>query len=212
MKTLVVIGHPKPNESHVNVFLKESVAQIEEVIWHVLANRQIDVEQERALLKSVDRIILQFPIYWYSCPSLLKEWIDTVFSFQMHELEGKEFGIVALMGGAQKQYQAGGKEMYTVSEMLRPFEMLARHLKMTYLPPLSIHQFSYMSEQEKQALLVEYMHYTSAIYPMTFQEQGKWYVHTLKKIVHEEIQTVIDVIEHNQEELEELQELLKEMM
>ena len=37
--------------------------------------------EEKALLDSqAKRLILQFPMYWYQAPSVMKEWIDTVMS------------------------------------------------------------------------------------------------------------------------------------
>jgi glutathione-regulated potassium-efflux system ancillary protein KefG len=38
----------------------------------------IEAEQEK-LLTAHDVIALQFPLYWYSTPALLKEWLDLVW-------------------------------------------------------------------------------------------------------------------------------------
>ena len=43
-----------------------------------------------------------------------------------HVLEGKELGIVLTTGVAEKEYQAGGKEEYTISpNFLRPYQRIA---------------------------------------------------------------------------------------
>ncbi len=43
-------------------------------------------------------------------------------------LRGKELGIVLTTGVAEKEYQAGGKEEYTISEFLRPYQRIANKL------------------------------------------------------------------------------------
>ena len=37
----------------------------------------MDEEQQR--LADHDLIVLQFPLYWYTGPALLKEWLDLVW-------------------------------------------------------------------------------------------------------------------------------------
>lgn len=36
----------------------------------------IDVPREQALCENHDIIIFQHPFYWYSTPSIMKEWLD----------------------------------------------------------------------------------------------------------------------------------------
>lgn len=40
----------------------------------------IDTPYEQALLREHDVIVFQHPLYTYSCPALLKEWLDRVLS------------------------------------------------------------------------------------------------------------------------------------
>ena len=42
---------------------------------------KIDVAEEQKHLAAADRIILQFPFYWYSTPALLKQWQDDVLTY-----------------------------------------------------------------------------------------------------------------------------------
>ncbi|MFK7891235.1 MAG: NAD(P)H-dependent oxidoreductase, partial [Granulosicoccus sp.] len=39
----------------------------------------VNIEREQKRLLEHQFIILQFPLFWYSSPSLVKEWIDLVF-------------------------------------------------------------------------------------------------------------------------------------
>ena len=33
------------------------------------------------LIEQFDKIVLQFPIYWFNCPPLVKTWLDDVFTY-----------------------------------------------------------------------------------------------------------------------------------
>ena len=41
----------------------------------------IDVEREQALVEEHQNIVLQFPVYWFNCPPLLKQWCDDVLTY-----------------------------------------------------------------------------------------------------------------------------------
>ncbi len=40
-----------------------------------------DVMEEQAKLQSADAVILQFPLWWFSMPAILKGWIERVYAF-----------------------------------------------------------------------------------------------------------------------------------
>lgn len=40
-----------------------------------------DVQQEITKLKWADALILNFPLWWYSMPAILKGWVDRVFAY-----------------------------------------------------------------------------------------------------------------------------------
>ena len=40
-----------------------------------------DVAAEQAKLLAVDAVIMQFPLWWYGLPAILKGWIDRVYAF-----------------------------------------------------------------------------------------------------------------------------------
>lgn len=50
-------------------------------------NQPADVAAQQALLRDVDLLVVQFPLWWYSLPAILKGWIDRVFA------NGFAFGI-----------------------------------------------------------------------------------------------------------------------
>ena len=51
-------------------------------IYELYSDFKIDVDQEQQLLTEHDLIIFQHPFYWYSAPSLMKEWEDKVLTYR----------------------------------------------------------------------------------------------------------------------------------
>lgn len=84
MKTLVIISHPDIMESGSQQYLLSSIPNDTNITVRHLESLypdfKIDVPKEQALLKEHDRIIFQFPLYWYSSPALLKKWQDDVLT------------------------------------------------------------------------------------------------------------------------------------
>ena len=87
MSTLILVFHPHLKDgSRVNArLLAELAAQGEDDIivrdeYAEYPNFSVNADKEHELLEAADRVILQFPFYWYSSPALLKEWEDEVIT------------------------------------------------------------------------------------------------------------------------------------
>lgn len=147
-KILVLFAHPKFERSRVNKLLVEKIRKRFSVTFHDLYERypdfNIDVVFEKELLAKHDIIIWHHPFYWYSCPPLMKQWIDVVLEFKWaygpegNALKGKQALNVLTLGGSREVYCAEGRNHYTVNEFLRPFEQTARLCGMDYLPPFAV--------------------------------------------------------------------------
>lgn len=104
----------------------------------------IDILTEKDLLTQHDVMIWHHPFYWYSCPPLMKQWIDIVLEFGWaygpdgNALVGKTALNVMTAGGSRAVYCAEGRNHYTIREFLRPFEQTARLCGMEYLPPYAV--------------------------------------------------------------------------
>lgn len=48
---------------------------------YATGNQPPDVAAEQAKLLAADAVILQFPLWWYSAPAILKGWIERVYAF-----------------------------------------------------------------------------------------------------------------------------------
>lgn len=216
MKTLIIVSHPEYWHSGGQQFFRESITTLPDVTLHHLEGLDsgYELQQEQELLKSHDRIILQFPMYWYSCPYALKKWLDDVLTSSLYKqaLRGKELGIVVTLGVAEANFQAGGSEHYTLSELLRPFEAIANKCGMTYLPIFSVSQFSYLSDKKKEELLVAYQRYITQGSQASFVEREEWLVKRLEALKgREKYPMILESIQQNREYLDDLKLALEEM-
>lgn len=203
MKTLVVVAHPTLEQSSSHQFLLESMKDLENVTVHCISE-SFDKSNERELVKQHERIVFQFPVYWYAVPSVLKKWFDEVLSHSIG-LKGKEFGVIATFGASEKSFQSGGKDKYTVSEMFRPLEMIANHFGMIYLPILSIFQFSYLSQVARKTLLIDVQMYVSGQKNMSFSEKGKWLLEKIK--TREQTKNMQHIAQYLEERIDEIDDL-----
>lgn len=102
-------------------------------------NINIDNEQQR--LKDHDVVVFQFPVFWYSGPSLLKEWIDLVLEYGFaygangNSLAGKKLLLAVTAGGPQQAYSTTGYQNHSLRTFLTPFQQTATLCKMEFLPP-----------------------------------------------------------------------------
>lgn len=127
MATLVIFGHTFWNDSKVNKALLESISVQSDITIHNLSevykDFKINSKTEIELLQKADSIVFQFPLFWFSTPSILKEWQDVVLSAILYGsnpelLKNKKFGIVTTAGGAEGSYD--GHHGATLRQMLTP--------------------------------------------------------------------------------------------
>ena len=150
MSTLILVFHPHLKDgSRVNArLLAELTAQGEDDIivrdeYAEYPNFSVNADTEHELLEAADRVILQFPFYWYSSPALLKEWEDEVITAGWayagaHALKGKELKLVVTTGSDAAKYRKDGEYSHTMEELLSPFEVVAYKVGMNYAEPFLV--------------------------------------------------------------------------
>lgn len=83
-KVLLLYAHPESQDSVANRVLLEPALQLPNVTVHDLYAHYpdffIDIAHEQDLLRQHQVIVFQHPLYTWSCPALLKEWLDRVLS------------------------------------------------------------------------------------------------------------------------------------
>lgn len=145
----MLLAHPRLEKSRANAALLRHLPRHDAITVRDLYERypdfDVDVAEEQALLLAHDTIVWHHPIYWYSAPPLVKQWIDLVLAFGWAygpggtALRGKSVGHVVTTGGAEAAYQHDGFHGATLMEFLRPLERTATLCGMRWLPPLAIH-------------------------------------------------------------------------
>lgn len=157
-KVLILFAHPNFEKSRANKIITAHIQQKEGVTFHDLyeeyPNFMIDVEAEKKLLLAHDVIIWHHPFYWYSCPPLMKQWIDLVLQFNWaygpkgKKLVGKRCFNVITTGSSKDIYCTEGLHHYSINTFLRPFEQTARLCGMEYLQPFAVMGTLSLSEED----------------------------------------------------------------
>jgi glutathione-regulated potassium-efflux system ancillary protein KefG len=148
-RILILFAHPALHKSVVNRHLIAAAERVAGVtvrhLYELYPDYLIDVKAEQELLEAHDVIILHHPFYWYSAPSLVKEWLDLVLEHGWAygeggtALRGKHLLQAITCGGSAEVYCSSGRNLHTVREFLLPFEQSARLCGMTYLAPFIVH-------------------------------------------------------------------------
>lgn len=159
-RVLVILAHPQLEKSKANRAMIEAVRDLPHVTVHDLYREypsfKIDVKKEQALLVQCDAIVLQFPFYWYSAPSLMKEWKDVVLTWGFafgeggDKLKNKKILAALTTGSPEDSYQQGSGNEHSIVELLRPYQLTAKYCQMDYQPPFVIHAVAQKNEEEIQ--------------------------------------------------------------
>lgn len=143
-KIVILLVHPNLKESHANQALADTVKDIDGVMLYDLYEYQdqsFDVNLWSAIISDASLVIFQFPFYWMSAPSLLKRWLDEVFTSlaKTPAVAGKPLQIVTTTGSEYAAYRSGGRNCFTMDELLRPYQGAAMHAGMIWQTPLVIY-------------------------------------------------------------------------
>jgi len=148
-KILILFAHPALEKSRVNKILVQEVRDLPGVtfrdLYELYPDFAINVELEQSLLEEHEIVILQHPFFWYSTPSLLKEWQDLVlehgwaYGHSGNALHGKRFLCAVTAGGREDAYRPEGHNRFTIRQLLSPLEATANLCGMPFLPPFVVH-------------------------------------------------------------------------
>ena len=165
-RVLILFAHPRYEESRTNQVLVKAIPRTEAITFHDLyelyPDFNIDVETEKQLLLEHDIVIWHHPLYWYSAPPLVKQWIDLVLEFKWaygpggDALKGKMAFNAVTSGGPREAYQQNSRNRFTLQEFLRPFEQTVRLCHMTYLPPFAVQGTHRLTESNLEQCGLEY--------------------------------------------------------
>jgi glutathione-regulated potassium-efflux system ancillary protein KefG len=165
-KILILFAHPRLEKSKINRTLIGMISRNESITLHdlyqVYPDFSLDLNYEKQLLLEHDVVVWHHPFYWYSCPPLLKQWIDVVLEFGWaygpggNALQGKFFLNAITTGGAREAYHPEGRNRFTIRQFLAPMEQTVFLCKAHYLPPFVVHGTHRMESHEIEDHALQY--------------------------------------------------------
>ena len=147
MKTLVIVTHPQIEISLINKRWIEELNKFPEKytvhqLYKAYPDEIIDIKKEQELIEAYEKIIFQFPFYWFSSPPLLKKWFDEVLlhnwafgSKSGYKGGGKKIALAISTGIDDNGFSAEGIYKYTMKELTRPFELTFEYIRADYREP-----------------------------------------------------------------------------
>lgn len=142
---LVIYAHPGQRFSRANRAMAQAARAVGGLsfvdLYAEYPRYDIDVEREQARLLAHDVIVFQFPLYWYSTPSLLKEWQDLVLQYgfaygsEGKALAGKTMALAITTGGPETAYAPGGHNNHDLRAFLVPLQQTAALCQMHFADP-----------------------------------------------------------------------------
>lgn len=144
-RLIVYYAHPGHRHSNANTRLARIASETEGVTFVDLYSDyprfDIDVDVEQQRLLDHDVLLFQFPLFWYSTPSILKEWQDLVlehgfaYGSDGDRLAGKRMQLAITAAGPHDAYAPGGYQHYPIRDFLRPIEQTARLCRVHFAAP-----------------------------------------------------------------------------
>ncbi len=141
---LVLVAHPNLKESTANKALYDVATGVDKVeVIDLYSLKKFNVDEFKEKVDKVNAIVFQFPFYYASAPAKMKEWIDDVFyMFSKESIQGKALMVAVTTGSEESAYRSGGRNMFTVDELLRPYQLTANHSGMVWQTPFVVYGMS----------------------------------------------------------------------
>lgn len=148
-KILVLLAHPSIETSDINSALFKAASMQEKVttvnLYKEYPDFNIDIVTEQKRLLKHDVVIFLFPTYWYSTPSLLKEWQDKVlehgfaYGSKGNKLLGKTLLCVTSTGSPMSAYENQATNELMMKNLLLPLELMAKDTGLKFIEPLVLY-------------------------------------------------------------------------
>ena len=149
MRILVLFAHPRLRQSVVQRAMLAAIAGLDDItvrdLYAEYPDLMIDPRREQDALLAHDLLVLQHPLYWYSSPAVIKEWLDIVleegwaYGSGGNRLHGKFLLNAVSTGGPQEAYHGKGRNRFPVRNLLAPFDQTAYLCGMGWLEPFVVH-------------------------------------------------------------------------
>lgn len=160
---LIVSGHTDLSQSIANKTILEELNRLlpdaeMDYLDKLYPDYQIDIISEQKKMEKADIIVLQFPIFWYSMPSILERWMEETFvhgwSHGTHgdKLKGKKLIVSFTTGAPEEMYHQDGLMGYAIDEYLTAIKSTCQLCQMDYVGRVYTGNVSYQTRTDLVAL------------------------------------------------------------
>lgn len=161
MKTLIIIIHPNLKQSIINKrWIEELEKYPQDYVLHdihqLYRDEKIDVEAEQQLIDQHDKIIFQFPLYWFNCPPFFKKWLDEVLTHgwaygrnSEYKMAGKRVALAITAGIDKADYKTDGRYKYSLDVLTAPFEITFNYIRADYKPLFAFYGAEHHATKER---------------------------------------------------------------
>ena len=129
-RVLVLIAYPGQRHSQTNCLLSQTAVALDDItfvdLYAEYPRFKINIDTEQQRLLEHDVIVFQFPIHWYSAPSLLKVWQDLMLEYGFaygpggDKLAGKTCLLAVTAGAPANSYREGAMNRFALRTLLSP--------------------------------------------------------------------------------------------
>jgi len=143
VKVLFIVAHPNieqsfGNKAIIEAYKKYNIDTEFDEIYKLYPDYKIDVKAEQEKLIKADVVVLQFPMYWYNAPSLLRKWFEDVlehgfaYGSKGKALQDKKLIVSFTVGSPVDAYKEGGIQNFTLDDLTKGFHQLANLCSMKW--------------------------------------------------------------------------------
>jgi NAD(P)H dehydrogenase (quinone) len=140
--------------------------QIEEKAARELGTLAHDILEEQKKLSECDLLILQFPLWWFSMPAILKGWVDRVMSmgfaygggqwYDTGGMKGRKAMLSITTGGPEFMYSPRGRNG-DMEQILFPIQHgILYFCGFEVLPPHIAYAPAHATEEQRMKMLESY--------------------------------------------------------
>lgn len=166
-KILVISGHPDYKKSIANrAIINEfrSLVPDAEIVYldSEYPDFNIDVKREQKRLVQADTVVLEFPFWWYSAPSLMHRYLEQVMTYGFafgptgKALTGKRLIVSFTTGAAAEAYSPQGYQHYTIEQFMPQFRALSNLCGFEWQEPIYSCGMTLANPDDKEAANVFY--------------------------------------------------------
>jgi len=151
---LLILAHPHYSQSIANKTIVNALVQAYpdlelRDIFKLYSDYQIDIAAEQEALLKHDTIILQYPMFWFNMPAILKLWFDVVFTYQFaygtlgNKLKNKK--VIISMTVGQTEEKIANKESNLIKNFVKSAQYSLEYAQMDLIGTYFLYDVSPIS-------------------------------------------------------------------